>query len=1271
MKEKYELIISEKPNASKKIAEALADNKLTKKVIGKVTYYELEHNGKKIVVGCAVGHLYNLAEKDKKKGWSYPIFNYEWKPSYEVSKSASFSKAYLDVLKKLAKDADEFVVATDFDVEGSTIGWNIIRFVCNKKDGKRMKFSTLTKEELVESYENASKHLDFPQIESGVARHSLDWLFGLNLSRALTLSVKSSMNMFKILSTGRVQGPTLKVLHDREIEISNFKPVPYWELELLGETKNKENIDAWHKEDRFWDKKKAEHILKNCKNKKAFLSKIDVRETKQKPPFPFDLTSLQIEAYSVIGLSPHRTLEIAQELYTNGFISYPRTSSQKLPESIGYKKILQKLSKIFPKEANFLLSKTKLEPNNGKKEDSAHPAIYPTGDLPGKLEDKSSALYELIARRFFATFGDDATRETMTLEIDVNKEIFIAKGTRTKEKGWFELYGRFLKLEEEELPKLNVNDEIKVIDIKMHDKETKPPSRYNESSIIKEMEKLNIGTKCVTEDTLVAYDSGFSSISSDFTNGFTTFNDNTDISFNQNRKVFGFYEGRLMRSRYNLSSRRKLENEEKIHELVFSDGTNAKFTSDHPILVYLNGSLFYKECSKLVVGDKVVSLANLYKDSNHFVHKWDFFIKNLNFNKIYCEYNLKEYREKNNQSQYKLADILGVSQSIISGWESKQHIPIIHSYKLNYIPIEFYSSNAKHIRVANPFPLYWSSNLSALIANLLGDGSLDKEKLLKENCFDFRYSNTDLVLIRKFSERIFEVFGIYLTFKKDNREIEKHKTKYYIRVPSLIGRILATVFPELKNKNAPDINKEFYPEFLGALLDDEGHVNKKECKIFISNTNFKLLDKCKLMLLDLGIDSYLDTKSFKLNIYGKYNILTFLSKIPINSIKKKQDLIDSLSSHYKYGIEPLLKLEKRVLVALCDNELTIKQLSLMCCVNISTLKNLFYRLNNKFGVISKKIYGVSYGSRKITKYYLNDKSILKLYSDIGECVINENLISKTIINNKIVDYNGLVYDITNTEDIPNFALANGVIVHNSTRAAIVQNLFDRSYITEKAIQVTDLGMKTVETLEKYCPEVLDVNLTRKFEEDMDAIQENKKKGEEIIDDAKEFLTKALKNFKKHEKEIGKELGQAAIETRDKEAFIGKCPNCKEGNLQIRRGKYGMFAACDRYEKGCSTTFALPKNGKVKGLEKDCEVCKFPKVIVFRARRRPQEVCINPNCETKKQEEEKLKELVKDKKCPNCGTQLVVKSSAYGFFLACPGYPKCKYIENANNHNNNH
>ncbi|HLC37185.1 MAG TPA: DNA topoisomerase I [Candidatus Nanoarchaeia archaeon] len=492
-----ELIITEKPSQAKKIAEALADKKIKENKNKKISYYVLEHNGREITIVPSVGHLFNLAEKDK-KGWTYPIFDLEWKPSYEIKKSAAFTKPYVETIKKLCKDVSEIIVATDYDIEGSTIGWNIVKFLCNKKDGKRMKFSTLTKDELVSSYENASKHLDFAQIEAGETRHFLDAIYGFNLSRALTLSIKAAGKGFKVLSTGRVQGPALKIIADRELEIKNFKSVPYWEIELIAE-----ELNSWHEKDKFWDEKEAKDVLKKIKGKKAIVSKIEKKEFKQNPPNPFDLTSLQLEAYRTLRISPKQTLEIAQELYTNGLISYPRTSSQKLPPSIDYKKILEGLSKNknYSPLCEELLKKRSLKPNDGKKEDRAHPAIYPVG-LEASLADRYGQLYDLIVHRFLATFSEDATRETNTITIDVDGENFIAKGTRTTNHGWHKFYGRFLILEEQELPKLKEKQELNVKEVKLHNNETQPPKRYTPASIIKKMESLGLGTKATRSEII-------------------------------------------------------------------------------------------------------------------------------------------------------------------------------------------------------------------------------------------------------------------------------------------------------------------------------------------------------------------------------------------------------------------------------------------------------------------------------------------------------------------------------------------------------------------------------------------------------------------------------------------------------------------------------------------------------------------------------------------------------------------------------------------------
>ncbi len=490
----YELILCEKPQAALKIATALADTKPVKKLNKKVPYYELTHKKKKIVVACAVGHLYTVSEKEK-SGWTYPVLEMEWKPTTEVNKNASYITDYLLTIKKLTKDANEFTVATDYDIEGEVIGLNVIRFVCNQKDAKRMKFSTLTDEELNYSYEHASKHLDWPQAEAGETRHFLDWLWGINSSRALTNSIKAAGRGFKVLSTGRIQGPTLKIIVDKELEIKAFKPIPFWQIELKAST-NKSEIVAWHEKDKFWEKQEADRVMKVTKGKKAFIKSITKKQFSQPPPNPFDLTALQIEAYKCFKIAPKNTLELTQDLYIAGLISYPRTSSNQLPPSIDYKKVLSKLAeqKNYSSLAKELLKKP-LRPNNGIKKDPAHPAVYPTGEIPKDLKGDHLKMYDLIVKRTLATFAEPATRENMTVVIDVNKENFIAVGIKTLKLGWHEFYKPYSKLKEEELPELKEGQELKVKKITLLEKETQPPKRFTQASIIKELERKNLGTK--------------------------------------------------------------------------------------------------------------------------------------------------------------------------------------------------------------------------------------------------------------------------------------------------------------------------------------------------------------------------------------------------------------------------------------------------------------------------------------------------------------------------------------------------------------------------------------------------------------------------------------------------------------------------------------------------------------------------------------------------------------------------------------------------------
>ncbi|MEM4397016.1 MAG: DNA topoisomerase I [Candidatus Woesearchaeota archaeon] len=486
-----ELIITEKPSAAKKIAEALSESKIDYKKEGEVIYYIIKRANKEITIVPAVGHIFTVAEKVK--SFKYPSFDLIWKPVYEENKNSNYVKKYADLIKEKAKNTDNFVIACDFDVEGELIGYNILRFICNKTEARRMKFSALTKPDLIDSYENILNSIVIGQAKAGEVRHFLDWLYGINLSRALTLAVRKN-KVYTTMSSGRVQGPALKILYDREIEIKNFKPQKYWQLILEGKVKNG-ILKAIHEKDSFFNEDEVNSILKKIKGKNGFIKEIKKTESKQQSPNPFDLTTLQTESYSLFGFNPAKTLEYAQELYVKGYISYPRTSSQQLNEKIGFKKIITALTNnpnyAFAKS---LLNKT-LKPNNGKKTDPAHPAIYPTGIMPENLDKNLQKLYDLIVKRFFATFGESALRETQTIKIDIENEIFISKGTITKEKGWHIYYEPYVRLKEEELPQVELKEKVETKKIEKIEKETQGPKRYNEASLIKELESRNLGTK--------------------------------------------------------------------------------------------------------------------------------------------------------------------------------------------------------------------------------------------------------------------------------------------------------------------------------------------------------------------------------------------------------------------------------------------------------------------------------------------------------------------------------------------------------------------------------------------------------------------------------------------------------------------------------------------------------------------------------------------------------------------------------------------------------
>ncbi len=499
------LVICEKPTAARRIAQALDEDAAPQSFTEwGVPYFVARRGGEDFIVVSALGHLFTIAQESG--GWTYPVFNMRWIPAYEADKRLSRTRNFINVIGRLASSVGGYVSACDYDMEGSLIAYMILLNVCGEESlslSRRMRYSTLTDLDLKMAWEEMSDHLDFQLIEAGKARHEVDWLFGINLTRALTLSVKNTTGFYRTLSIGRVQGPTLKLIRDREVEIRSFVPTPFWVIKadtmIGGRTYQLE-----YGKPRLETREEAEGVASFCKGKDGVIK--DIRTTRQdQPPFPpFNLGDLQREAYNKLRYSPRTTMTAAERLYLDALISYPRTSSQRLPTSIDLRQILEGLrrQKEYAELAGILLSKPRLTPRQGGKDDPAHPAIHPTGMAPERLGRVEGRIFDLICRRFMAALGDPTVREIAEADVDVNGHRFSLKGSRIIERGWMAFYEPYVKEREIELPHLTEWQAIPIKKVESIERYTRPRPRYNPSSLLKLMEDEAIGTKATRTDII-------------------------------------------------------------------------------------------------------------------------------------------------------------------------------------------------------------------------------------------------------------------------------------------------------------------------------------------------------------------------------------------------------------------------------------------------------------------------------------------------------------------------------------------------------------------------------------------------------------------------------------------------------------------------------------------------------------------------------------------------------------------------------------------------
>lgn len=437
--------------------------------------------GGAFTVRASIGHIRDLPKSNKQ------AIDIEagFVPHYEISKG---KEKVVNELKHLAEKSSEIMLATDPDREGEAISWHLKEILDNDKKIKgkikRVTFHEITKEAVEEALKNP-RNIDDNLVKAQEARRVLDRLVGYDLSGIIWKKVRYG------LSAGRVQSPALRIIMEREREIRAFVPEKYFILEGLFETKKKEKITLSCTEEPR-DEKVVKKILELGKQEKWFVKDLKTSEQKRSPRAPFTTSTLQQTASTRLGFSPSRTMQVAQKLYEQGFITYMRTDSTNLATvaQSQIKKIIE--SKYGKDQVEIRSYKTK-----SKNAQEAHEAIRPTHveSMNEGSTDEQKRLYRLIWERTVASQMVDA--KLMKTKITANIKQgdvpdFVANGSRVISLGWL-LCDTEARGDDVELPLVEIGEELKLLELKDIEKFTEPPNRYTEAGLVKELEARGIG----------------------------------------------------------------------------------------------------------------------------------------------------------------------------------------------------------------------------------------------------------------------------------------------------------------------------------------------------------------------------------------------------------------------------------------------------------------------------------------------------------------------------------------------------------------------------------------------------------------------------------------------------------------------------------------------------------------------------------------------------------------------------------------------------------
>ena len=495
------VILAEKPSVAKTIASFL----------GAKTRRDGYFEGNRYIVTYAFGHLvslYDMKDYDKEKySGSWKMTNFPFIPAdkFKFKVDDSKQKQFNIIKELLNRDDVEYVInATDNDREGELIAFLIFLLAKNKKPVKRILVNEWTPQDITRGLENLKDEEDMRNLQAaGYTRLITDWLIGINFTSVATLKYGNG----KLLNIGRVILPTVKLVYDRDMEIKNFVPKTYFEIEgnfkCANGTYKGKLIKG--KETKFDTEEEAMAVIDSITSKNGVISSKKVTKSKEYAPKLFSLTSLQGYITSKYShFTSDKVLSVCQSLYEGkgkgGYITYPRTDSVYLEESLTDKasQTLNRLKSGLPYEDKIKFAKTKRVFDSSKVD--SHSAIIPTYIVPNSLTPDEQIVYNAIKDRFIANFMPPAEYENTEIKTDVDDSVFLTKGKVLKVKGYLEVYNKEQK--NDLLPSMEKGENVEVLEILPLKKQTTPPKSYTEDTLLKAMK--NCGKNVDDEDLVLA-----------------------------------------------------------------------------------------------------------------------------------------------------------------------------------------------------------------------------------------------------------------------------------------------------------------------------------------------------------------------------------------------------------------------------------------------------------------------------------------------------------------------------------------------------------------------------------------------------------------------------------------------------------------------------------------------------------------------------------------------------------------------------------------------